>query len=385
MAIHLSEATETVMFSRPFRAHGTLRNLEAVLASDHSHGDGPFTRAATDRLRELTGGGDALITTSGTHALEMASRLLGLGPGDEVIVPSFTFPSAAAAVAMTGAQIVFVDIDPATGNIDVAHARAALTPRTRAVSVLHYGGVPADLDALRALVRDSGIAMIEDNAHGLGVRTEGGHLGRFGDFGVQSFHDTKNVQCGEGGALLINDPESLLRAEIMREKGTDRSRFLRGEIDKYSWVDWGSSYLPSELNAAVLHAQLDAFGEIQAMRAEIWRHYRRSLIPWAAANGATLMDPRGEHAAHLFYLLMPTAEGRTSMLRHLNEHGIRAVFHYVPLDTSIAGEQFGRRDEPLHRSADFADRIVRLPLWAGMTAGIVDRVVETIAQWRPTD
>lgn len=378
------QQAETIPFSRPFLAPESLERLAAVLGSDHAHGDGPFTHAATEKLRTILGGGDVLLTTSGTHALEMASRLLDLEPGDEVVLPSFTFSSAATAVAMTGARIVFVDIDPATGNIDAAQAAEAVTTRTRAISVMHYGGTPVDMAAIAAITAGRDIAVIEDNAHGLGVRTELGVLGRIGDFGVQSFHDTKNVHAGEGGALIINDDRHVHRAEIMREKGTNRSQFLRGMVDKYSWVDWGSSYLPSELNAAVLDAQLAVFDEIQLARHAIWNRYATELAEWADHVGTTLMNPPGGiHAAHLFYLLMPGAHDQTEMIASLRARGIVATFHYVPLDTSLAGRRYGSALRPLEQSEWFSRRLVRLPLWVGMTESQVDRVIMAVREWRP--
>jgi dTDP-4-amino-4,6-dideoxygalactose transaminase len=378
------QQAETIPFSRPFLAPESLERLVAVLGSDHAHGDGPFTRAASERLRAIVGGGDVLLTTSGTHALEMASRLIDLEPGDEVVLPSFTFSSAATAVAMTGARIVFVDIDPATGNIEPEHAAEAITDRTRAISVMHYGGMPVDMAAIATITADRDIAVIEDNAHGLGVRTDLGVLGRIGDLGVQSFHDTKNVHSGEGGALIINDDRYLHRAEIMREKGTNRAQFLRGMVDKYSWVDWGSSYLPSELNAAVLDAQLAVFDEIQLARHAIWDRYATELAEWAAHVGITPMNPpRGIHAAHLFYLLMPGAEDQTDLIASLRARGIVATFHYVPLDTSLAGQRYGRALRPLERTEWFSRRVVRLPLWVGMTESQVDRVIKAVREWRP--
>lgn len=380
----MAEPVGSIPFSRPYLAPESFERLAAVLGSDHAHGDGPFTRAASARLEAILGGGDVLLTTSGTHALEMASRLLELGPGDEVVLPSFTFSSAATAVAMTGAQIVFVDIDRATGNIDPNQVAEAITPRTRAISVMHYGGTPVDMAAIMDLAVERDLAVIEDNAHGLGVRTDLGVLGRIGDLGVQSFHDTKNVHSGEGGALIINDERHLQRAEIMREKGTNRSQFLRGVVDKYSWVDWGSSYLPSELNAAVLDAQLAVFDEIQAARHAVWDRYAGELGDWADHIGATLMDPpRGIHAAHLFYLLVPSEEDQTDLIASLRAQGIVATFHYVPLDTSAAGRKYGRALRPLVQSERFSRRLVRLPLWVGMTEAQVSRVVAAVREWRP--
>ena len=369
---------DVVPLSRPYRAADELGNLDAVLRSGHAHGDGRFTESASGRLRTLSGSANVLLTTSATHALEMASSLLDIGPGDEVVLPSFTFPSAADAVARTGARCVFVDLDPATGNLDPEGVAEAIGPHTKAVSIMHYGGVPVDVE-VQAIAVERGLPIIEDNAHGLGVPG----LGTIGVLAAQSFHDTKNVHCGEGGALLINDPALLSRAEIMREKGTNRSQFLRGQIDKYSWVDWGSSYLPSEFNAAVLDAQLSEFGEIQRLRSSVWNRYSAELAGWAAENGVLPMNPPGGiHASHLFYLLMPTWEDQTRFISHLRVRGVQAAFHYVPLDSSPAGLRYGRTLRTLGRSEDFSRRLVRLPLWAGMSESSVSRVIEAALDYR---
>ncbi|SMQ60490.1 dTDP-4-amino-4,6-dideoxygalactose transaminase [Agreia sp. VKM Ac-1783] len=372
--------SDDVVFSRPFLSPAEIPNLTAVSMSSHAHGDGPFTASATARLTALTGAPNVLLTSSGTHALEMASRLLDLGPGDEVILPSFTFPSAATAVATTGATCVFVDIDPASGNIDVAQVDEAIGPRTRAISVMSYGGVAVDFDALHEITRRTGLSLIEDNAHGLGGYLRDRPLGSFGRLAMQSFHDTKNVHSGEGGALLVNDAELFQRAEIIREKGTNRSRFLRGEVDKYTWVDEGSSYLMSEYGAAVLDSQLQSFAEIQTRRFAVWNAYAEHLADWADAQGVTLMrvpDDR-THTAHLFYLRMPTHGEQVRMLSHLRSLGVVGTFHYVPLDTAPAGLRFGRTLRPLTQSKAFSEEIVRLPLWAGMTDGQVERVLAAV-------
>ncbi|MBC7402833.1 MAG: dTDP-4-amino-4,6-dideoxygalactose transaminase [Microbacteriaceae bacterium] len=375
--------SQLIPFSKPFRSQNESRNLEAVLASGHVHGDGPFTALAAGKIRGITGAGHVLVTTSATHALEMATSLLGIGVGDEVILPSFTFPSAADAVARTGALCVFVDIDSTTGNIDPQQVLEAVGPRTKAISIMHYGGVPVDIDAIETIAHEHGLPIIEDNAHGLGVMVQDRALGSIGVFAAQSFHDTKNVQCGEGGALLINDPSFIERAEIMREKGTNRSQFLRGQVDKYSWVDWGSSYLPSELNAAVLDSQLDDFAEIQRRRFSIWDRYALELGEWADANRVEPMcPPLGIHSAHLYYLLMPTWNAQTALIAHLRAAGIVATFHYVPLDTSQAGRRYGRSRQPLTESEDFSRRLVRLPLWAGMSDDQIARVVTAVGEFR---
>ena len=378
-------ARSVIPFSRPFEARSTLERLQAVLDSGHAHGDGPLTATATAKLRALTDGGDLLLTTSGTHALEMASHLLDLGPGDEVVLPTFTFSSAATAVTMTGATVVFVDVEGPSGNVDVTQLAEAVGPATKALSVMHYGGQPVDMDAVMSIARERGLAVIEDNAHGLGVVSEYGMLGRIGDLGVQSFHDTKNVHAGEGGALLINRECDLLRAEIMREKGTNRAQFLRGAVDKYSWVDWGSSYLPSEYNAAVLDAQLDAFETIQTLRHEVWNRYADELADWADRVGVQLMQPRGGvHAAHLFYVLVPHPEDQGELIDALRAEDIVATFHYVPLDSSIAGRHYGRTLHVLDRADDLSRRLVRLPLWAGLSTDEVDRVIDALTRWTPT-
>lgn len=376
--------TERIIFSRPFRAAAERSNLLTVLDSDHSHGDGRFTRSATARLTAITGARHALLTTSCTHALELGALLLELGPEDEVIVPSFAFTSAATAMALRGSTCVFVDIDDTTGNIDPAAAAAAVTPRTKAIVVMHYGGVAADMAPLLALAGAHGLAIIEDNAHGLGGTWRGRQLGTIGTVGTQSFHDTKNVHCGEGGALLLGDEILMGRAEIMREKGTDRARFLRGQVDKYSWQDIGSSYLPSELNAAVLDAQLAEFDAIQADRHRVWNTYAAALPHWAARNDVRLMTipPERGHTAHLFYLRMPSEDSRDGLIEHLAARGIVAPFHYVPLDSSPAGLKYGRTPVPCTRAANFSATIVRLPLWPMLSAAQLDRVVDAVTTYR---
>ncbi|MDH6423834.1 dTDP-4-amino-4,6-dideoxygalactose transaminase [Aurantimicrobium minutum] len=379
-----SDAMTPILFSVPFRAPAAPGNLAAVIASDHVHGDGPFTKSASAKLVELTGSPSVLLTTSGTAALEMAVRLLGIGEGDEVIVPSFTFSSGAASIVAAGGVPVFVDIEGDSGNVDPAQVEAAITPKTKAISVMHYGGVPADMDAIMAISRKHNIPVIEDNAHGLAVKSRFGALGTIGSVAIQSFHDTKNVHCGEGGAVLINDATLTEPAEIMREKGTNRSKFLRGQVDKYTWVDWGSSYLPSELNAAVLDAQLDAFEGIQERRFQIWNTYAAELSQWAMDLGGSVMNPaEGEHAAHVFFVLMPNQEVRDALLEHLRAHGVIGTFHYVPLHSSPAGQKYGRTVGSMEKTDSFAGRLARLPLWPGMTVEQVAYVIETVKAFRP--
>ena len=379
-----SDAKTPILFSVPFRAPAAPENLAAVIASDHVHGDGPFTKSASKKLSELTGAPIVLLTTSGTAALEMAVRLLGVGVGDEVIVPSFTFSSGAASIVAAGATPVFVDIEGDSGNIDPAQVEAAITPKTKAISVMHYGGVPVDMDAIMAISRKHGIPVIEDNAHGLAVKSRYGALGTIGSVAIQSFHDTKNIHCGEGGAVLINDPALTEPAEIMREKGTNRSKFLRGQVDKYTWVDWGSSYLPSELNAAVLDAQIDAFEGIQERRFEIWNTYSEALTQWASELGGSVMAPvGGEHAAHVFFVLMPNQDVRDKFLEYLRANGVIGTFHYVPLHSSPAGVKYGRTVGSLEKTDSFAGRLARLPLWPDMTEEQLNYVIETVKAFRP--
>lgn len=373
-------STERILFSRPHRAQRELANLEAVLASDHSHGDGPFTAAATARLKAITEAPHALLTTSCTSALEMAGLLLELGPDDEVIVPSFAFTSTATSMALRGATCVFADIDPATGNLDPAAVARVVTPRTKAVVVIHYGGVAADMEGLLELAAAHGFAVVEDNAHGLGGRWRGRPLGTLGTLGTLSFHDTKNVHCGEGGALLLSDEILMARAEIIREKGTDRARFLRGAVDKYSWQDIGSSYLPSELNAAVLDAQLDEFDLIQTGRHRVWHAYAAALPEWARRNDIRLMTVPAdrEHTAHLYYLRAPSEQLRDDLIRHLAGLGVSAPFHYVPLDSSPAGLKLGRTPVPCTHSAEFSATVLRLPLWPDLADEQVERVIDAV-------
>jgi dTDP-4-amino-4,6-dideoxygalactose transaminase len=373
-----------IPFTRPYLTTDEEQYVLQALRSGVTQGDGPMTKAATAALRAVSGAERALLTTSCTHALEMASMLLDLGPGDEVIVPSFTFSSTAAAVAVRGATPVFVDVEPDTLNIDVAAAEAAVTDRTRAVYVVHYGGVGVDIPGVLALADRHDLSVVEDNAHGLGASRGGRRLGTIGRLATQSFHATKNVQCGEGGALLVNDASLMERAEVLREKGTDRSRFLRGQVDKYTWNDIGSSYLPSDLLAAVLLGQLESFDEIQAMRHEIWNAYASQLGPWAEANGARLMHvpADAEHPAHVFYLIMASHEDQTGLLSHLRASGITGTFHYIALDSSPAGRRFGRTPQPCDVTADLSMRLVRLPLYAGMSTDDVTRVLEAVTSFR---
>lgn len=372
-----------IRFSQPFLAGLEHQFLAEALDSSVWHGDGGFTARATAWIAQEQECPNVLLTTSCTHALEMAQILLEIGPGDEVICPSFTFPSAATAIASRGAVPVFVDVRPDTLNVDLDAVAAAVTDRTKAVCVVHYAGVGAQPDELVAMLEPRGIALIEDNAHGLGASWRGRKLGGFGDFGTQSFHDTKNVTSGEGGALLVKAAGHMRRAEILREKGTNRSEFLRGQVDKYTWVDHGSSYLPSDLLAALLMAQLTNFEEIQGRRMGVWQSYATGLKAWAEQIGASLMHVPSEadHPAHMFYVLMPDATDQAGLIKHLAAQDVVAAFHYQPLDRSPAGRRLGRTPSPCNVSEDVASRLVRLPLHPALDESDVDRVLQSTTSY----
>jgi dTDP-4-amino-4,6-dideoxygalactose transaminase len=367
------------------RAAVTGREIEYVtraITDGPIHGDGPFTRGCHEWLERLTGSPRALLTTSCTHALEMAALLLDLQPGDEVIVPPFTFVSTVNAIVLRGARPVFVDVRPDTLNIDETKIEAAITPRTRAIVLVHYAGVACEMDAIMALASRHGLGVVEDNAHGLFGRYKGRQLGTFGTFATLSFHDTKNISCGEGGALMINDPRHVDRAEIVREKGTNRTRFYRGQVDKYTWCDIGSSYLPSDILAAYLLAQLESHAEIQARRHAIWSRYAEALAPWAAQSGARLpVVPDGcEHPAHIFYLLLPSLQARAALLAHLRTRLVLAVFHYQPLHLSDMGRRFGGREGQHPVTEDVSDRLVRLPIFFQLTDDEQARVIDAVRE-----
>jgi dTDP-4-amino-4,6-dideoxygalactose transaminase len=358
--------------------------MERALASSVWHGDGSFTTRATQWLLDRTGAHGALLTPSCTHALELAALLLELGPGDEVVCPSFTFPSTVTAVALRGATPVLVDVDPATMNLDVDRVADALTDRTRAVFAVHYGGVAVDLDRLLPLLAPAGIALVEDNAHGIGASWKGRHLGTYGVLGTQSWHDTKNIACGEGGALLVNDRGLMDRAEVIREKGTDRRRFLRGEVDKYTWTDVGSSYLLSDLLSALLLAQMERFDEIQAARQRIWSAYDDQLATWADKYAVVRMSahPDGVQPAHLYWMTMPSDAHQSGLIAHLRARDIVAAFHYQALDESAAGQRLARTPRPCTVARAASRRLVRLPLHAEMSESDVERVVEGVTSYQ---
>jgi len=373
-------ARAVIPFNRPTVARGQIAYVEEVLRGEHLSGDGPFGRRAERILEAATGAHRALLTTSCTHALEMSGLLLDLQPGDEVIVPAFTFVSTINAFALRGAKPVFCDIRPDTLNLDETQVEAKITARTKAIVPVHYAGVACEMDALLALAARHGIAVVEDNAHGLFGAYRGRPLGSFGVMATQSFHETKNVSCGEGGALLVNDPALVERAEILREKGTNRSKFFRGQIDKYTWVDLGSSWVLSDVLAAVLLAQLEDRTSIQSRRGRIWTRYGEGLADWARAHDVALpvVPPHCEPPFHLFHLVLPTLERRTAFLDALAKEGIKATFHYQPLHRSPMGRRLGADGAHCPVTDRIADCLVRLPLYADLTPGDQDRILEAV-------
>ncbi|GEN06425.1 dTDP-4-amino-4,6-dideoxygalactose transaminase [Myxococcus fulvus] len=374
----------TIPFNRLQMLGDEAKFIEQALANSHLMGDGGFTRKCHALLEQTLGVGRALLTTSCTHALEMAGLLLDLKPGDEVIVPSFTFVSTANAFVLRGARPVFADIRPDTLNLDERKVESLITERTRLIVPVHYAGVGCEMDTLLEIARRRGVAVVEDNAHGLFGRYRGRALGTFGSFSTLSFHETKNVSCGEGGALLVNDPRHVERAEIIREKGTNRSRFFRGMVDKYTWVDVGSSYVMSDLLAAFLYGQLLEHERIQSRRRALWETYHRELAGWAAAQGVSQphVPAECEQAYHMYYLLMPSLEVRTRFIQQLRQQGINAVFHYLPLHVSDMGRTFGGQVGDCPVTESISDRLVRLPFFSTMTEQEQTTVLSAVRDFR---
>jgi dTDP-4-amino-4,6-dideoxygalactose transaminase len=372
-----------IPFNRASLVGPELEYIRQAVSGGHISGDGLFTKRCQGILEQTLGAHKALLTTSCTHALEMAALLLDLQPGDEVVVPSFTFVSTVNAFVLRGAVPRFADIRPDTLNLDEARLESALTPRTRAIVAVHYAGVGCEMDEILDIAGKRGIAVVEDNAHGLYGKYRGRYLGTFGCLATQSFHETKSVTCGEGGALLINEPQYVERADIIREKGTDRSRFFRGEVDKYTWVDVGSSYLPSDVLAAFLCAQLEACDRIQLQRRNIWTRYRESLADWARANDVRLpvVPPHCEQPYHMFYLVMPSLSQRQRFIEHLKTRGILAVFHYQPLHLSEMGRRFGGKPGGCPITEDVSDRLLRLPFYSSLTEDDQARVVKSVVEF----
>ena len=372
--------TSFLPFNRPYATGREFEYIQEAIGRHHLSADGLFSRRCQGWLEGQIGCGKALLTHSCTAALEMAALLADIEPGDEVVMPSFTFVSTANAFVLRGGVPVFVDIRPDTLNLDERAIEPAITPRTRAIVPVHYAGVACELDEILALARRHKLLVIEDAAHALGSTYRGRPLGRFGDLAATSFHETKNLISGEGGALFINAGDLVARAEIVREKGTDRSRFSRGEVDKYTWIDLGSSYAPSELTAAFLWAQMEASEAIGRRRLEIWHWYNEAFADLECREiiRRPIVPSHCQHNAHMFYVIARDPAMQRRLLTALNAGAINAVFHYVPLHSSTAGRKFGRFHGPMRHTDSASERLVRLPLWIGMEKADVDRVVSQV-------
>ena len=372
-----------IPFNRPTNVGNELEYIQQAIQSSHLAGDGSFTKKSHAILEQAMNVPKALLTTSCTHALEMSALLLDLKEGDEVIVPSFTFVSTVNAFALRGAKAVFADIRPDTLNLDESKLEALITPRTRAIVVVHYAGVGCEMDAIMEIANRHNIPVIEDNAHGLFGKYKGRDLGTFGVMATQSFHETKNLTSGEGGALLINDEKYFEDAEILREKGTNRSRFFRGQVDKYTWVNLGSSYLPSVILAAHLLAQLEKREEIQSARKKIWETYYKELADWAEENHVQMpfVPAHCEQTYHMFYMLFPNLEARTKAIAHLKERGVQAVFHYLPLHLSPMGEKYGGKEGDCPVTEQISDQLIRLPFFTNMTEDEQKTVIAALKEF----
>jgi len=372
-----------IPFNKPCLAGRELAYVNQAISSGWISGDGAFTKKCQKLIAQHLGVSGVLLTTSCTHALEMAALLLDLEPGDEVIVPSFTFVSTINAFVLRGAKPVFADIRSDTLNLDESKLEALLTPRTRAIVPVHYAGVGCEMDSILEIAKRHRLMVIEDNAHGFFGKYRGRYLGSFGRLATQSFHETKNISCGEGGALLINDSALIERAEILREKGTNRSLFFRGQVDKYTWVDLGSSYVPSDLLAAFLYGQLEKVEPIQAKRRRIWEFYHEHLRNWVEERGFGLpvVPAHCDQSYHMFYLLLASLEMRQRFIAHLKERGISSVFHYVPLHLSPMGCKYGGRPGQCPVTERVSDCLVRLPFHNELTEADQTRIVAAIEQF----
>lgn len=372
-----------VDFNRPVPVGRELEYIGQALESGHISGDGPFTKRCHALLQQALGVPQVLLTTSCTHALDMSAMLLQIVPGDEVIIPDFTFVSTVNAFVLRGAKPVFVDVRPDTLNLDETRLEAALSSRTRAIVPVHYAGVACEMDRILELAKSRAIAVIEDNAHGLFGKYKGRYLGTFGALAAQSFHETKNFSCGEGGALVINDGGLIERAEIIREKGTNRSRFFRGQIDKYTWVDLGSSYLPSDILAAYLYGQLEQRERIQNHRRNVWNTYSIGLKAWAERHDVQLpiVPEHCEQSYHMFYMLMPNLDLRQRLIAYLRDRGIYTVFHYLPLHLSDMGRAFGGRPGDCPVTERVSDQLIRLPFHNVLTGDEQEQVIEAISEF----
>lgn len=372
-----------IPFNRPYLVGKELSYITDAVNNGHISGDGIFTKKCRALLEKIHQASAVFLTTSCTHALEMAALLLEIRPGDEVIIPSFTFVSTVNAFVLQGARPVFIDIRPDTLNMDEVKLEQLITPRTKVIVPVHYAGVSCEMDTILEIANQHGIHVVEDNAHGLFGKYKGRYLGTFGCMAAQSFHETKNFICGEGGALIVNDPQYIERAEIIREKGTNRSRFFRGQIDKYTWVDIGSSYLPSDILSAFLFAQLEARELIQQRRKRIWEDYYQHLAGWAQEHNVQLpfVPEHCEQPYHMFYLIMPSSEQRQALITYLKKQEITAVFHYLPLHLSKMGQMFGGKRGDCPITEYISDRLVRLPFYNGLSEDNQKRVIDAICNF----
>jgi dTDP-4-amino-4,6-dideoxygalactose transaminase len=372
-----------IPFNKPFIAGKEFDYIRQAIENMHISGDGPFTEKCHALLEQILGVPKVLLTTSCTHALEMTALLLGIRPGDEVIIPSFTFVSTVNAFVLFGAQPVFIDIRADTLNLDESQLERLITPRTKAIVPVHYAGVGCEMDAILEIAGSHGIAVIEDNAHGLLGKYKGKYLGTFACMAAQSFHETKNFTCGEGGALVINQPQYIERAEVLREKGTNRSRFFRGQVDKYTWIDVGSSYLPSDILAAFLYAQLEAREQIQEKRKRIWNYYHDNLVGGVEEYGVRLpvVPEYCEQPYFMFHLLLPSLDQRQAIMGYLKGLGINCVFHFLPLHLSEMGRRFGGKKGDCPVTEDMSDRLLRLPFYNELSEAHQEYIVEEIFRY----
>jgi dTDP-4-amino-4,6-dideoxygalactose transaminase len=369
-----------IPFNKPWLSGNELIYMAEAVRAGHISADGCFTRRCRELLERELGAEGVLFTTSCTHALEMAALLLDIEPGDEVIVPSFTFVSTVNAFVLRGAVPIFADIRPDTLNLDETRLEPLITSRTKAIVPVHYAGIACEMDAITALAAAYDIPIVEDNAHGLFGRYRGRLLGTFGALATQSFHETKNFTCGEGGALIINNRRFLERAEFIREKGTNRNRFFRGQVDKYTWVDIGSSYALSDILAAFLFAQLERTQDIQEARRGIWNRYWNGLAHWASDSGVQLpyVPADCEQSYHMFYLLLPSLAARQELISYLKSRGILSVFHYLPLHLSDMGRRYGGWPGQCPVTEDVSDRLLRLPFYNSLSEAEQQEVIGAI-------
>ena len=375
---------EYIPFNRPCFSGSELNNISDAIKSGWISGDGGFTKKCQTYLEEKMGAPKALLTTSCTDALEMSSILLNIKEGDEVIVPSFTFVSTINAFALRGAKPVFIDSRPDTLNMNEELLESLITPKTKAIVPVHYAGVGCEMDKIMELANKHEVTVVEDNAHGLFGKYKGQQLGTIAPLATQSFHETKNIICGEGGALIINDEKYRSRSEIIREKGTNRAQFFRGEVDKYGWVDIGSSFLPSDIVAAFLYSQLQNSDQIQIKRQNIWNTYNTQLKTWATENNVLLptIPEHCDQAYHMFYMIMPNLENRTRFIETMLDRQIKCVFHYLPLNSSLKGQEFGGKVGDCPVTEDISERLVRIPFFNDITPEQQERVIEEILRFK---